>query len=101
MTIKIYQATGNTDFDPSFMHFSIVRKAIPDLKEKLKEYYKEVYRYEKADSTNEMALLEKIYTKFNIDRPEDFKGHSLSVSDIVDLDGKLYYCDAYSWEEIA
>lgn len=100
MTVKIYQATGNTDFDPSFMHFSIVRKTIPDFKEKLKEYYKEVYRYEEADSTNEMALLEKIYTKFNIDRPEDFKGHSLSVSDIVDLDGKLYYCDAYSWEEI-
>lgn len=100
MTVKIYQATGNTDFDPSFMRFSIVRKAIPDLKEKLKEYYKEVYRYEEADSTNETALLEKIYMKFNIDHPEDFKGHSLSVSDIVDLDGKLYYCDTYSWEEI-
>lgn len=27
--------------------------------------------------------LEQIYTKFNIDHPADFKGHSLSVSDVV------------------
>ena len=29
--------------------------------------------------------LEALYEKFNIDHPEDFKGHSLSVSDIVVL----------------
>ena len=29
--------------------------------------------------------LEDIYTRFNIDHPKDFKGHSLSVSDIVVL----------------
>ena len=29
--------------------------------------------------------LERIFEKFNIDRPEDFKGHSLSVSDVVVL----------------
>ena len=32
--------------------------------------------------------LEALYEKFNIDRPEDFKGHSLSVSDIVVLHEK-------------
>ena len=34
--------------------------------------------------------LESIYTRFNVDRPADFTGHSLSVSDIVVLhqDGK-------------
>ena len=31
------------------------------------------------------ATLEAIYEKFNIDHPEDFTGHSLSVSDIVVL----------------
>ena len=35
--------------------------------------------YRKAPS------LEDIYTRFNIDHPKDFKGHSLSVSDIVVL----------------
>ncbi len=29
--------------------------------------------------------LEDIYTRFNIDHPKDFKGHSLSVSDVVVL----------------
>ena len=36
-----------------------------------------------AENKNE--ILESIFTKFNTDRPEDFKGHSLSVSDIVVL----------------
>lgn len=36
-------------------------------------------------SENKNEILESIFTKFNTDRPEDFKGHSLSVSDIVVL----------------
>ena len=31
------------------------------------------------------ATLEAIFEKFNLDHPEDFRGHSLSVSDIVVL----------------
>lgn len=27
--------------------------------------------------------LDSLYTKFNVERPEDFKGHSLSVSDVI------------------
>lgn len=42
--------------------------------------------------------LEDIYTRFNIDHPEDFKGHSLSVSDVVVLHEKgsdtAYYVDS-------
>lgn len=45
----------------------------------------------------EGVTLEKIYFTFNMDRPEDFKGHSLSVSDIVVMnrDGKetAFYVD--------
>lgn len=41
--------------------------------------------------------LENLYMKFNIDRPEDFKGHSLSVSDIIELDGEACYCDPAGW----
>lgn len=33
----------------------------------------------------EGEMLEAIYEKFNIDHPEDYRGHSLSVSDIVVL----------------
>ena len=30
-------------------------------------------------------MLEELYAKFNVSRPDDFTGHSLSVSDIVAL----------------
>ena len=42
--------------------------------------------------------LEDIYTRFNIDHPKDFKGHSLSVSDIVvfhqDRQNVVHYVDS-------
>ena len=48
--------------------------------------------------------LESIYTRFNIDRPADFHGHSLSVSDIVVLhqDGKdtAHYCDRFGFSQV-
>lgn len=48
--------------------------------------------------------LEDIYTRFNIDRPADFTGHSLSVSDVVVLhqDGEntSHYVDAVGYREI-
>ena len=44
--------------------------------------------------------LEELFKIFNIKIPEDFKGHSLSVSDIVEIDGKNYYCDFVGWEEL-
>ena len=53
----------------------------------------------KADTT-----LESIFTEFNTNRPYDFYGHSLSVSDIVVLSDKgknnAYYCDKASWKKV-
>ena len=41
------------------------------------------------------AILEGLYTRFNLNRPDDFHGHSLSVSDVIalNLNGKMecYY----------
>ncbi len=82
------------------------------------------YRYESLDSLRRNGLsvrlenyelvyeapltaqddLEGIYTRFNVDRPADFTGHSLSVSDIVVLhqDGKdaAHYCDRAGFTEV-
>ena len=44
--------------------------------------------------------LEMLFTKFNIAHPEDFRGHSLSVSDVVELDGVNYYCDSQGWVKV-
>jgi len=48
--------------------------------------------------------LEPIYTRFNIDRPADFTGHSLSISDIVVLheNGRdtAHYCDRLGFSQV-
>ena len=50
------------------------------------------------------ASLEDIYTRFNIDHPKDFKGHSLSVSDVVVLhqDGQdaAHFVDSVGFREV-
>lgn len=44
--------------------------------------------------------LESIYQKFNTDHPDDFKGHSLSVSDVVILDKKPYFVDSFGFKPL-
>lgn len=47
---------------------------------------------------HDLGDYDEIFEMFNINRPEDFKGHSLSVSDIVRLDnGEFWYCDSFGW----
>ena len=49
--------------------------------------------------------LERIFEKFNFDRPEDFKGHSLSVSDVVVLhqngQDTAHYTDSIGFVDIS
>ena len=48
--------------------------------------------------------LEDIYTRFNIDHPKDFKGHSLSVSDVVVLhqngQDTAHYVDSSGYRQV-
>ena len=56
-----------------------------------------------APLTPDMTL-ERIYERFNIDHPADFKGHSLSVSDVVVLhqDGQdaAHFVDSVGFREV-
>lgn len=65
-----------------------------------KEHYQLVY----AAPLEEGMTLEDIFTKFNIDRPEDFKGHSLSVSDVVVLhqngENTSHFVDSFGYKEV-
>ena len=49
-------------------------------------------------------MLEELYAKFNVFRPDDFTGHSLSVSDIVALrqNGVVscHYVDSIGFKEL-
>ena len=62
--------------------------------------YELVYSAPLAPETS----LEDIYTRFNIDHPKDFKGHSLSVSDVVVLhqngQDTAHYVDSFGYKEV-
>ena len=62
--------------------------------------YELVYSAPLAPETS----LEDIYTRFNIDHPKDFKGHSLSVSDVVVLhqngQDSAHYVDSFGYKEV-
>ena len=49
-------------------------------------------------------LLNNLFYRFNMERPEDFQGHSLSVSDIVALKVNdvvtAYYVDRFGFQEL-
>lgn len=65
-----------------------------------RENYSRVY----CGRLKDEQTLEDIYTKFNVDRPSDFYGHSLSTGDVIGIvrDGKptAYYVDSVGFEEI-
>ncbi|MBC5713739.1 antirestriction protein ArdA [Roseburia sp. BX1005] len=65
-----------------------------------KANYEIVYSAELTPGTS----LEDIYTRFNIDHPKDFKGHSLSVSDVVVLhqngENTAHYVDSGSFRNV-
>jgi antirestriction protein len=97
-TFSIYQLkSGNETLDYRFEPLDAIRSNGLSVKP---ENYELVY----TAPLTEKDSLESIYTRFNIDRPADFKGHSLSVSDIVVLhqDGKdtAHYCDRFGFSQV-
>ena len=97
-TFSIYQLKpGDATRDYRFEPLDAIRNNGLSVKP---ENYELVY----TSPLMEKDSLESIYTRFNIDRPADFKGHSLSVSDIVVLhqDGKdtAHYCDRFGFSQV-
>lgn len=63
--------------------------------------YDIIYSGEIDDTNIESSLLDQIFRIFNIERPQDFRGHSLSVSDIIYIKGKgFYYVDDYGFKKL-
>ena len=94
--IKIYQIDTEKDIKHAkFMPFDWIKEFDFSI-------YKEVWSGELEHSN-----LDDIFKFFNFNHPYNFKGHSLSVSDIVQIvnsynnipDG-YYYCDSMGWKKI-
>ena len=66
--------------------------------------YNFVYTESFTQYASQRDRLEEIWERFNNDHPADFKGHSLSVSDIVAIKQNdvvtYHYCDSYDFKEL-
>lgn len=55
-------------------------------------------------STDADRMLDEVYARFNLDRPSDFTGHSVSISDVIvlKLNGHVtgYYVDVFGFREL-
>ena len=97
-TFSIYQINGGDEtrdlrFEPYDRLTATGHRVDP-------KNYALIYSAELTPGTS----LEDIYTRFNIDHPKDFKGHSLSVSDVVVLhqngQDTAHYVDSFGYKEV-
>lgn len=98
----IYQLKpGEEARDLRFEGYNHLRRAVE------RENYDAVYtgKLPNLPSAGLVDLLEMIYTKFNLNLPADFTGHSLSVSDVIAIrrDGQVsaHYVDTYGFVRLS
>lgn len=100
MKIKIYQIDRDKDNGSlSFLNYeNTVKRTGGRIRS---EIYHKVF-----DGDVECSGLEDVYFMFNENRPESFTGHSLSVSDIVEIENSdivekgYYFCDSFGFKKI-
>ena len=93
MKYKIKQIKDVENCAYAFKHYEWAKNVI-DLND-----YEVVYEGE-LDYPEMPNALEELFEIFNNKRPKDFEGRSMSISDVVEIDGKNYYCDFVGWEEL-
>ncbi len=101
MKINIYQINQDRDTQQiKFMGLDAVRKV-------LRSAEPDCAAYDKVYSGNvKCRNLEDVFILFQSGRPEDFRGHSLSVSDVVEVEDAasitpgFYFCDSIGFKEI-
>ena len=106
MKFKIHQIKDIANTDYAFRGYNENKFSMNDYKEvwESNEYYN--VSFPGCDERPSIYYtLEEIWETFNLHRPNEFKGHSLSVSDVVEIlnDGinnGLYYCDDFGWKKV-
>ena len=100
-TFKIYQLPGGEKYHG--VRFESMDRLKADGVQLNKDDYELMYEGEVGEFRGN-ATLEALFAQFNNDRPDDFLGHSLSVSDVIVIhtDGKdtAYFCDSFGFTEM-
>lgn len=100
----IYQLPDNDDKalrHIRFLPYSLIKKSGIILNYQM---YEPIYIGEinsiKTETNDIIELAEAIYVRFNGDIPDNFKGHSLSVSDVIVIHGRAFYVDSIGFVEL-
>ena len=101
-SFAIYQLRDNDDtVQLHYMNSEYLEKKGLSIQ---KENYAAVYAGDLDRKGDTQDKLNELYETFNIRRPEDFRGHSLSVSDIVALKQNgvvsCHYVDSWGFKEL-
>jgi len=62
--------------------------------------YQKVFEGE-IDGDDDETTLERIFSKFQGAKPDGYTGRSVSVSDMIKLDGKTYFTDSYGFKKLS
>ena len=94
--VRVWQLKPDVDIYMKFVGYEeMCRKFGPPAKEN----YQQVY-----DGAVETNDLEALYTKFNVDIPQEYYGHSLSMSDVLELydeqGSSFYYVDRIGFQRV-
>lgn len=104
-TIKIYQIKRELSDEELtqilFRDYETVSSRCPNaLTTDFNKYYREVYEMSNVPAKANELILSDLWEMFNIDLPDDYEGRSMSVSDVVEIGDKRYYCDSIGWVEL-
>ena len=99
-----YEFVLTTHIDKDHVHNHLIFNAVSFADHRHYHSNKRSYNGPIEQSAGAAEQLEALYTRFNIDHPEDFRGHGMSVSDIVALkvagEVSCYYVDAFGFVEL-
>lgn len=94
--VRIWQLKNDADIDVRFVSYDDMckRNREPNIEDYTEVFDGELY-------TND---LDKIYEICNLNHPEEYKGHSLSMSDVIELydnqDSEFFYVDRFGFKQI-
>ena len=94
--VRIWQLKPETDV---YMKFISLDEMVKNFGEPVPEHYR--IAYDGQLGTND---LETIFERCNVNHPPGYNGHSLSMSDVVELydstGSQFHYCDRFGFQQI-
>lgn len=93
--IKVFQIKHNNDKQTHYRLFSSLRTLKAMKLDFDFSYYTEIFNGQ-MNVTN----AEDVYMQLQGTKPNGYNGHTLSVSDIVEMDGKMLFCDSFGFTDI-